>query len=58
MKTLTGRARAAKKYVTPAAKPRAAGRKPVEKTDEQKLAQFDPDIQHMVRTLRVAFGNK
>ena len=58
METLTGRARAVKKHVTPAAKLRSARSKPAEKTDEQKLAQFSPDIQHMVRTLRVAFGDK
>lgn len=57
METPTGRARAAKKRLTPAAKPRAARRKSAEKADEQKIAQFSPDLQHTVRTLRVAFGS-
>jgi hypothetical protein len=46
------RAKAARK---PAGKARAP-RKPHSQTREEKLAQFSPDIQHMVQTLRAAFG--
>ena len=55
MKTLIARARATETRTKPAHKRKVVVKKSIEKADDEKLAQFSPETQKMVRTLRAAF---
>ena len=55
MKTLIARARAAETRAKPAHKRKLVAKKSTEKSDDEKLAQFSPETQKMVRTLWAAF---
>ena len=58
MKTLIGRARATETRTKPVHKRKAVAKKSTEKSDDEKLAEFSPEIQRMVLTLRAAFGRQ
>ena len=58
MKTLIARARAAETRTKPAHKRKVVAKKSAEKSDDEKLAEFSPEIQKMVLTLRAAFGRQ